>query len=51
VRDDVVDLTARHRSLDQSPSSSGSEPLPSERRSDFVADLDRALDRRCGEAT
>jgi hypothetical protein len=51
VRDDVVDLAARHGTLDQSPGSGGTEPLTPELRSDFVADLDGAVDGRGGEAT
>ena len=51
VRDDVVDLAARHSALHQSASSSSTEPLPPELRGDLVTDLDGALDRRAGETT
>ena len=51
MRDDVIDLAAGHSTLDQSPGSSGPEPMTPELRGDFVADLDSAVDRPGGEAT
>ena len=51
MRDDVIDLTAGDSTLDQSPGSSGPEPVTPELRGDFVADLDRAVDGPVGEAS
>ena len=51
MRDDVIDLAAGDSTLDQSPGSSGSEPMTAELRGDFITDFDSAVDRPGGEAT
>jgi hypothetical protein len=51
VRDDVIDLAAGHGTLDERAGSGGPEPLSTELRGDFVADLDGAVDRPGGEAS
>jgi hypothetical protein len=50
IRDDVIDLSGRHRMLDEGPGGRGPEALTPERRGDFVADLDRPVDRPADEA-
>src|SRR4029453_16237837 len=51
VRDDVVNLSAGDSTSDQRPSSGSTEPVTTELRSDFVADLNSPPQRRSSEAT